>query len=183
MRYSLGCALSLLLLPAVANAGGYVSLGVGDPPRPNGEVDRMFDRAGDMSGRLAIGGRFGLFAIEGDWTRGTMDLHATGQEWDSETLGASAKLLLPIFWRLDVVGRVGLTRTWVGPEDGDSRYVGNGNVLGGGLQLDIGLDPLLDAAIWAEYARHSVKLHDEAKVMDSIDGSFDTLMLGASVGF
>jgi hypothetical protein len=175
-----------MLAPAAAHAGGYVALGVGGQPGLNGSADARFDRAdGGSASRVAIGQRIAFFAIEGDWTSAAMDQHGTGERWDSTTLGVSGKLIAPIFFRLGLYGRLGLNRTWVSAEESNDQYVGNGHVMGAGLQVDLGIPRVITAALWAEAARHSLDLHDDAssRRMSPVDGSFDTLMVGLALGF
>jgi hypothetical protein len=183
MRFIISCAIALVLIPITARADSYITLGIGDAPGLNGGVNTMFDRdTGGHSSRIAIGQRFGIVGLEADWVGADMMRASTSEHWDSSSLGVSAKLFLPIFWRLELYGRGGLSRTWVGADDEGTRFAGNGHVLGAGLNLDLGIPSILSAALWTEYDRHSLELHDRSKVMDPIDGSFDTFMVGLSIG-
>jgi hypothetical protein len=178
------CALALSLLPAIAHAdGAYLTLGIGNAPDLGGTVGVMFDESQDgRSGRIAIGQRYKFVALEADWTGAELSRMGTGESWDTSTLGFSAKLIAPIFGRLEAFGRAGLTLTWLGAQGADTRYSGGGHVLGAGMQLELGFTNFV-ADLWAEYARHSMNLHDREKETDDVDGSLDTLMVGLSLGF
>jgi hypothetical protein len=168
-------ALLVLAAPASAQAGGYVSAGIGGAPELGGELHNLSGE-GHNSGRLAFGHGLGPVALElgvtGYGVTGTMP---GGGSVDGEALSASisGKLLGGLVGGLDAFLRAGLQRTWIRTAEMED-LDGQGYVLGVGLDYAFPL-----AALWLEVDREFLDLSQGA---GQFQGTADTLMAGVRVG-
>jgi len=174
----------LLGLSSSAFAGGYLSLGVGSDAEIGGDLGGMYDAQGRDTARLAIGQRTGPIAIEAS-VFGTGLNTAAGAESDSDaiSLGVGLKYYFGITGPIEGYGHGGLTKTWLGADKsvgGGADMEGRGYLLGAGLQYSFRLMPLGEAAIWLDYTRQSMSLHDSD--LATVDGNVNMLTVGVSVG-
>jgi hypothetical protein len=150
-------AVVLASMGSVASAGGYVGLGVGTAPSRDTQTSFVPD---GRSGRLLVGHRIGMFAVEGDVTG--YSLLAQSTPYSSVSAAVSGKLALPLGNNIEAFGRAGLERSWLssnGPKM--STFSGDGYLLGAGLayRLDLGL---AGGSLWLDYTRHADTLAGDA---------------------
>lgn len=165
---------SLALVPflvtaaaGAAQAGGYVSAGLGGAPDLGGELT-MLSAEDSSSGRIAVGQGFGPLSVEA----GLGGFGVDGGTMVSASV--SLKLNADLVSKLDGYVRGGLERSWVrggGAMDGLS---GDGHLLGAGLELELPM-LLTDAALWLELDREWMEL-------GQAEGTADTMLLGLRVG-
>lgn len=156
---------SLVILPAAANAGGYVSAGIGSAPSLGGDVAASFDGTGHSSGRVALGRGFGPISIEAGLAGFGVTAMGSSNEARAYSGQVSAAAHAPLFLGLDLVARGGLERTWVS-DDQMSEISGDGYLLGAGLDLTVA-----GTGVWVELDRQYLP-----------HGTADTAMLGVRVG-
>ena len=180
-----------IAVAAPARAGGYVAAGLGSDAVLTGDLDDQFDAEATGSGRLAFGVRHGPLALEasafGAAFAGVSPLagnRASRGDFSPLSLGVDLKyhLGVPLLPKLEAYGRAGLNRTWV-IASGHSFAVshsGRGHALGGGVQLPFRTLPIVQAALWLDYTRHSSRL--ESASGESLRGNAHMLMLGISLG-
>ena len=147
---------SFLSLPT-AQAGGYLSLGIGANALLGGDVDSNFDRGSLTVSRVAVGTRIAKFAVEGVLTgsdlKATSDQflgQSTGDEFSTTSLGVDLRYYIPISGQFEGYVRGGLCKTWLGTGSGtDSTldYQGRSYVFGGGIQYGFKL-PIAGAGVW-----------------------------------
>jgi hypothetical protein len=180
---------ALLALPlAVATpaaAGGYVAFGLGSDAVLTGDLGERFDSEATGSGRLGFGVRYGPLALEASGFGATAATpladDAPRGAFSPLSLGVDVKYHLAFLPVVEVYGRAGLNRTWLMNDDsGSAGYSGTGHALGGGLQLPLRALPVVQAAVWLDYTRHTTRL--ESSAGDAVGGNAHLLMLGLSVG-
>jgi hypothetical protein len=173
-----------LLAPGVAQAGGYVSAGVGGAAALRGELSTAFDSSEHESARLAVGQRIGSLGLEAAyWSAGLTGVSgfAAGEDWTTRTLGIDLKYFVSVIGPLAAYPKLGLNKVWLdGPELGVSDHDGGGWALGGGLEYRFIDLPLANAAVWGDYTHHRASLSDGA---GEVSGSMGLASLGLSVGF
>jgi hypothetical protein len=165
---------SLVTLAASASpalAGSYISLGIGGEPALQGDLDTAAAGQDGGNGRLALGQRFGRFAVEASASRFAIP----GD--DAIAAGIHARVAFPLGHHFEAYGRLGLERLWLGDSPmttvkGDaSGYVG-----AAGLEYRLTAPLLGSASIWAELSQDTFKTEGGA------DGGVRLWTLGASVG-
>jgi hypothetical protein len=164
------------LVPAAAHAGGYVGAGIGTSASLGGATGRIISDS-SHSGRIVIGERLARVSIEG--TLGSYGLNFSNRDasFDARSLGAAAKLHLPLVEKLEGTVRVGLEHTWLAGANAPD-LSGDGWTGGLGLEYRLNLG-LAATSVWLDYSRHSTAL---ANGPTKIDATADMWTLGLSIG-
>lgn len=157
-----------------AHAGPYLSLGVGSEPDLADEMQGF--EAASRSGRLELGQRFSIAAVEGGV--GGYRLSTSGAaEYDAVSLSGGGKLFFTLTGPLALLARGGVERTWLRADD-LSDYSGNGYYAGVGAELRLAL-PLGETSVWLDYSVHRANLSNGADELDADSGMWTA---GLSVG-
>lgn len=158
---------------APAHAGPYLGLGIGTAHLRD---DGQGLSSSSASGRLELGQRFSILAVEG-----ALNGYQLSDDFDSEYNALSAsgggRVHLPLTGPLSVFARAGVERTWL-RVDNMADYDGNGYYGGLGAELRLAL-PLGETAVWIDYTQHRVTLDNGG---DEIDGDTSMWTPGISVG-
>lgn len=159
---------------AWAHAGPYLSLGLGSEPDLADEMQGF--QAESRSGRLELGQRFSILAVEGGVGGYQLsDVRAT--EYDAVSVNGGGKLFFTLAGPLAMLARGGVERTWLRADDFDD-YSGNGYYAGVGAELRLAL-PLGQTSVWLDYSVHRATLSNGADEMDADSGMWTA---GLSVG-
>lgn len=194
---ALALAAALPLAP-LAEAGGYFSIGIGADPNLTGELGDEFDADSTGSSRLGFGFRIGPVALEasafgaplarvspfGSDTEPAGSDPAPAGDYTPISLGVDLKYHLSFLPVVEPYGRAGLNRTWLltGDASGPVTYEGRGYALGGGFQIPFRALPLVAAAVWADYTRHTTELSIGASDPAPVAGNAHMFMVGVSLG-
>ena len=180
--------LSALLVIALAGAvavpahaeGFYVGVGMGPGATLASEIADHFSTDGQIAGRVIAGTRMGNLAVEAscfgtDFSPYAYDFVASSSH-SSVSVGAGAKLYLPLAHGIEIYARGGLDKTWVSGSD----LSGRGYDYGVGVQRSLRLLPGLAGAVWLDVGRQVVRLHPGTGA--AIDGQLTMITLGMSFG-
>jgi hypothetical protein len=169
-------------LDAGAQAGPYVSAGVGSGPALGGDFDGVLSTDGHGAGRVGIGHRLGPASLEAAIAGfGITATAPTGQSANGTALSGqiSAKLGMPLVLGVGVFGRAGLERTWMGPTPtAKDRLIGDGKLLGAGLEYNLDL-VLASAGVWLEVDRDWITVSSHEM---TFSGTADSVMAGLRFG-
>lgn len=176
---------------APAGAGGYVAVGLGSDAVLTGDLDEQFDAESTGSGRLALGVRTGPLALEASAFGAPFAVLpvARGEpprgDFAPVSLGVDVKyhVSLPLIPWVEGYGRAGLNRTWLlgsGQGIAGGHYAGRGYALGGGAQIPFRSLAIVQAAIWVDYTRHTMRLRSASG--PEVGGNAHMVMLGISLG-
>ncbi|MFT3700526.1 MAG: outer membrane beta-barrel protein [Kofleriaceae bacterium] len=162
-------ALALVTVPAVANAGVYIGLGVGTGGNVSDSANNTYVADG-RSARAVLGYRFMGFSVEGMYSGyglalGGPDVAAT-EKFDSRSLQLAAKYNYEFAKNFELFGRLGLLHT-----DVTSQSTSNRNLTGDGWTMSLGLEYRLNLVltglgIYMDWTRNSADLN-----YDQTDGS------------
>ena len=190
-------SLALLLSTApLAHAGGYLSVGMGADSLLSGDLNSSFDSDAFTLGRVSVGARMGPVALEG--VMFGADLHATsdeifgqnpeGDEYSTTTLGLELKYIFGLAAGFEGYAKGGINKTWLTSRTADEtslKVEGHGYAIGGGVQYNFKLLPMIGAAVWLDYNHHLVELTDlnQLSLDDAtIEGASNMIMLGLTLG-
>jgi hypothetical protein len=159
---------------APAAAGPYLSLGLGSQPDLADEMQGF--EAASRSGRLELGQRFSIAAVEGGL--GGYRLTTLGAaEYDAVSVSGGGKLFFTLSGPLGLLARGGVERTWL-RGDGAADYSGNGYYAGVGAELRLAL-PLGDTSVWVDYSVHRATLRSGSDELKADSGMWTA---GLSIG-
>ena len=166
----------LLALASPAAADSYIALGIGDQADTAGALDGARGSEPGRSGRVAMGQRIGPVALEAGLFGTELPALFAGTDTTLVSAAAEIKYHVSLAGPLELYGKGGLNRGWVGVEGQGVVDTGSGYTLGGGLQLGISAFPLGSAAIWLDYTYQDLELDSGATSILSMAN------LGLSVG-
>jgi hypothetical protein len=171
---SLLAAAGLVATGPAAHAGPYLGLGVGTVPDLGDQMQGF--AASSRSGRLMLGQRFSMVAVEGA-VGGFQLADARAAEYDAISLSGGGRLSFTLEGPLSLFVRVGLERTWLKADDMPD-YRGDGYYGGLGAELRLAL-PLGETSVWVDYSRHQATLRSGDREIDADSGMWTA---GLSVG-
>jgi hypothetical protein len=160
---------------SAAQAGPYLGVGIGTAPTL-GEGMQGFSPA-SRSGRLELGQRFGILAIEGG-VAGFQLTGARASQYDAISVSGGARVFFNLQGPLDAFVRGGFERDWLTTDSAMADYRGDGTYVGGGAELRLAL-PLGATSIWIDYTHHQATLASGATQLDASSGMWT---VGLSVG-
>src|SRR5262245_47518538 len=137
MKSLVASAFVLAALASAAHAGSYLGLGIGGQASTDGGLVN-YDTTGKHSARLVAGYRFGQVSLEAGL--GDYGLTRVQSDWNAWSLGAAAKLHLPLFAGFEAYVRAGLERTYLTQAGGDGTHDLTGDGWTGGLGVEYGID-------------------------------------------
>ncbi len=161
-------------LASEASAGPYLGLGIGTSPNLHDDGQGL--SADSRSGRLELGQRFSIVAVEGA-VGGYQLADAADSEYNAVSVSGGGRVHLPLQGPLSLFARAGVERTWLRVANMED-YDGNGYYGGLGAELRLAL-PLGETAVWVDYSQHRVTLDNGG---DEIDGDTSMWTAGISVG-
>ncbi len=166
-----------------ADAGTYLSLGIGTNAEISGDLGQHFSDDGG-AGQFAIGHRLGPVAVEAALQGSRLDgISALALQHDYSTisLGIQLKYFINIKGGFEAYLQGGFHRNWLA--DTDRRTVdaqGSGYRIGGGVQYSIKVPALAQGAIWLDFMHQRLGL--TGADLPDLSGSARTLVLGMSFG-
>lgn len=147
----------LLSLASPAAAGSYISLGIGNQADTAGALDGARGSAPGRSGRVALGQRIGPLALEAGLFGTELPARLGYSGTALVSAAAEVKYHISLAGGLELYGKGGLNRGWVGMEGQGVVDTGSGYTIGSGLQFGIS-GPLGNAAIWLDYTFQAIEL-------------------------
>lgn len=171
----------LLAATSAANAGSYVSLGVGSDAALSGDLASNMDPEGFSVGRLAAGYRMGPVALEAGITGTGLREMSDSSGVSAVSLGVDLKYYLGLLGPIEGYFRGGLSKTWLGGMEPGVQYVGRSIALGGGVQYTFDPLPIGEAAIWLDFTHQSLEVSDGSS--RTLGGAADLMTAGLSLGF
>lgn len=179
---------ALLALTSTAAADSYLSLGIGVQADLDGSTGSTLQDAAGRSGRIAVGQRMGVVAVEagvfGTGLGGT-GLGGTGPGGTGPggaaagasliSAAAELKLHLPLSAGLELYGKGGFNHGWVTVNGQGVIDDGSGIAFGAGIQFRVTPGPVGSAAIWLDYTHQEIALSNGTTVVDMTN-------IGVSVG-
>jgi hypothetical protein len=158
-----------------AHAGPYLGLGVGTAPDMSDEMQGFTPSS--RSGRLMLGQRFSVVAVEGAVGGFQLAGGARDAQYDAISLSGGGRLNFTLEGPLALFARGGLERTWLKADDMPD-YRGDGYYGGLGAELRLAL-PLGETSVWIDYSRHRATLRSGDSEIDADNGVWT---VGLSVG-
>jgi hypothetical protein len=156
----------LLVVPAVAHADTYLTLGIGPQPDLNGTLSNYQEDGRVL--QASVGKSWNIVSIEG----GLQGFSTTlGRELSAQ---ASVKLTAPLSPIVGIYARLGLEKAWFDYDAWDSS--GSGHLIGAGVEVS---PEFLPFGVFAEIERESLTTYaDRGKY----EGEIDTAIIGVKLG-
>ncbi|MBX3157392.1 MAG: porin family protein [Deltaproteobacteria bacterium] len=156
----------------VAEAGGYLGLGVGTAPSVNDERLTPSSRTFKVLG----GQRWTNFTLEGGFGG---FLLSERKDIDVYSLQVAAKLNFPLASNIEAFGRAGVQHAWLNTPNPLRDQDGSGYLIGAGFEYRVNL-AAGSGSIFVDYTYATANMSNERR--EKFDLSTRTWMLGITVG-